>query len=59
MAGGQREVTLELSLGAGCFGEEVDEEWNTTATFYESETQVDAVLGCPWLGERRLGIFPS
>ena len=58
MGGGRKEITLTLQLLKSTPGQGEPVPWTTSGTFYDADIKVDAIVGCPWLGNRKLGIFP-
>ena len=58
MAGGVKEVTLDLFFGARAYttGAKLP-DMVVPAQFHEADIQVDAILSYPWLRENRLGVW--
>ena len=58
MAGGVKEVTLDLLFGARAYtsGAKLPDVV-VPARFHEADIQVDAILSYPWLRENRLGVW--
>ena len=58
MAGGVKEVTLDLLFGARAYttGAKLA-DMVVPARFHEADIQVDAILSYPWLRENRLGVW--
>ncbi len=50
-------MRLELHFLAGVLGADTTEPYVTNTTFYDAAIKMDAILGCPWLSSRKLGIF--
>ena len=58
LQGGRREVALNLHFrSSGRLGDTLG-SWTVDAKMYDSEANVDIILGYPWLRSNRLGILP-
>ena len=58
MEGSTQEVTLQLHMNKTTMREGTVEAWCTSGTFHDADIKGDAILACPWLGIRKLEIFP-
>ena len=57
LPGGQQEVKLDLTFMKVSGDTTEPQEWRTTASFYEADIPMDAILGYPWLARMDLGVF--
>ena len=57
IAGGQLEITLDLTFIKEGGEHKEPLEWHTTATFIDADVHMEAILGCEWLDDKELGVF--
>lgn len=58
LAGGDKTVDLMLAFQQEMDGKILPDYKRVSATFYEADITVDAILSFPWMQEKKIGIFP-